>query len=160
MKYTVRFCHLEKPSKLEIGQNVKTGDLIGRMGNSGTSLIHLHLDIVEGWHPEVYRLVDILNYITDLQVICMLYFIFLSDDLFKTPLHVTSHFGTIDYGHYASNGKIDKWVFHPAYDVVPENRQKTNNNYNIYWPAMIAAEVLSKGIDGAYGNYVNIRFEV
>jgi hypothetical protein len=130
------------------------------MGNSGTKFIHLHMDIVDGWHDELYHLVDIMEMIDDVKMVCMLFFSFLTDDLFKTELFVSSHFGTIDYGKYGSNGKVEKWIFHPAYDVVPENRRKTRANYSFYWPVTFDGEVLANKYDNGYGNHINIGFNI
>ncbi len=158
MKYTVRFCHMKYPAKWQVGETITEGDQIGTMGNTGTKLIHLHMDMVEGYHPEVYRLKDIMNMISDLAIICGLFFLFLTAKLFKYPLFISSHFGTPDYGKY-KDGKVVQWIFHPAYDVVPEDRRETEEHYRIFWPVDFQGVVISKGFDLAYGNYINILFE-
>jgi murein DD-endopeptidase MepM/ murein hydrolase activator NlpD len=45
-----RYAHMNKVSVKE-GQKLKAGDLIGEVGNSGTTYAHLHW---EGWNPSMY----------------------------------------------------------------------------------------------------------
>ncbi len=151
---------MDSPSLLQEGEIISYGTKIGRMGNTGSSKgAHVHTDIVQGYKKDVYHLKDIMNNITDLESVCRQFYYFLQDDFFNTPLFVTSHFGTIDYGKYR-NGKVSEWKFHPAYDIVPENRHLTKANFDFYWNRSVNGVCLKSGFDRDYGNYVNIGFEV
>jgi len=134
-----------------MGLSVYQDNLIGTMGSTGSSSApHVHIDCVRGYIPRVYRLKDI---DFDRGTIEQLKH-FVDAELFHTKILITSYFGDPDY--VKSSGE---WVFHPAYDVVPENRHKTKDNYNIYWNRSAVGYVISKGFDDAYGHYINIGFD-
>ena len=138
--------------KLPIGSIIYQDKPIGVMGSTGlSSAAHVHTDCVRGYIPRVYRLNEIAF---DSDTIQQLNY-FIDDGLFKTKLIITSYFGDPDYKD--SKGR---WIFHPAYDIVPLNRHKTKSNYTIYWNRTMPGLILSTGFDDAYGNYVNIGFDV
>lgn len=149
-RYTVRYAHLEEIPNLQKNQFIINGEIIGRMGNSGNSIgAHLHIDCIEGFHSSVYYLWEMsgggltpapkqLNY-------------FIDDQLFNTKILITTYYN--DPLYMTMTKKL-----HTAYDVVPENRKKTTENYNIIWNRSMRGEVLAVGYDKDYGNYVNIGF--
>jgi murein DD-endopeptidase MepM/ murein hydrolase activator NlpD len=125
------------------------------MGSTGASSAnHLHIDLVQTADESVYHLGDIMENVSDLKKLLLQYHYFLDSDLFKYKLHITSFFGDPDY--LDSNGI---WKFHPAYDVVPENRHVTKANFDIHWNRTANGVVLSTGFDKAYGNYINIAYK-
>lgn len=154
MEYTIRFCHMEK-SYVKKGDVLKFGDKIGKMGSTGQSTHnHVHMDLAQEAISELYHLSDIPDKITDIQELMRQYHFFIDDSLFGVDPVITSSFGDPMY-------KIrKKWKFHPGYDLVPVNRFKTEKNFDIMWNRSIEGLVVSSELDDAYGNYVNIVFEV
>ena len=149
MKYTARFCHLKEYPELKVGQKIKKGQLLGIMGNTGASqAAHLHFGCIFGERSEPWRLVEL----EELEVIPafrqMNYF--LDDDLFNSPLLITTYVADPDY----PNGKI-----HLEYDVVPADRLLTDSHYKIFWNRSKVGTVLSVGYDSGYGYYIHIVFE-
>lgn len=156
MIYTVRYAHLQNQPDLSIGSIVKHGDVIGVMGNTGQSVgAHLHIDLIEGAHPLLYRLSDIGYSIVDSKKYSanlreLNYFI--DKDLFQFPYEITTYFGDPRY-----NEKFNK--DHPAYDVVPTDRHTSDNHKTIYWNRSFTGYVINKGFDkNGYGNYIQIKF--
>ncbi len=149
--FTVRFAHLEKIPDIAVSDIVKRGDIIGRMGNTGLSTAkHLHIDIVRGYMRLLYHLSDIRF---DTETIKQLGY-FIDHELFNYEIVITAYFGD---PAYISKGK---WKFHPAYDVVPENRHmEPGRNSDIFWNRTPEGVVLSKGFDIGYGNHIMIGFE-
>ena len=51
------YAHLKNPPALALGQRVKCGEFIGNVGNSGTVIPHLHLEMrmgaAGGWFPSM-----------------------------------------------------------------------------------------------------------
>lgn len=154
MIYTIRYCHLKSIPNYVKGSQVKHGDRIGRMGSTGkSSSNHVHLDLIQGVESDMYRLADISGYISDLDQLHKQYYFFLDSELFKYPLVITSYFG--DPG-YINKGEYE---FHPAYDIVPENRHECKDNFNIYWNRSMPGKVVSVGFDDAYGYNIGIAYE-
>lgn len=150
-KYTARFTHLDYKPKLKVGDILKAGDLIGFMGNSGSSSAsHLHIDCVYGLHKNMYRMHDIESGKYKAAPTQLVYFI--DSSLFKTELLITSYFYDPTYLYLFKKN-------HPAFDVVPKNRHETKDNYYIYWNRSKEGKVLSIGFDNGYGNYINIGFK-
>lgn len=153
MKYTVRYAHLEEMPKLKVGAILKYGDKIGRMGSTGKSTgAHLHIDNRKGSYSYAYRMKDIpFDLDTARQLIW-----FIDKDLFKTQIHITSYYCDPNY-----KNKHGEWVYHPALDVVPQNRHKTKENYDIFWNRSKDGKVLLVGSDlSGYGNYIYIEYSV
>ena len=150
MNYTVRYTHLETIPELKQNVFLIRGDMVGRIGNTGASNgRHLHIDCIEGHVPSVYHLWEMsgggltpspkqLNYFTD-------------SELFKSPILITTYYNDPKYMQVTKK-------LHTAYDVVPENRHKTDDNYDIFWNRSVRGEVLSIGFDIDYGNYIQIGF--
>lgn len=146
MLLTYRAAHLAERPKWKVGDVIRRGDKIGRMGNTGKSTgAHVHEDCVEGIIPWVWRLSDMekgypnpcpkqLNY-------------FLDDEFFGVPLDVTTWY--CDYRY----GKI-----HHAYDVVPADRDP--RHFDFFWNRTPNGKVIAIGEDSGYGIYVHIGFEV
>lgn len=155
MKYTVRYAHLAEYPNLKVGQSLKFGDLIGKMGNTGQSKFpHLHIDVVAEFIRHIIRLSEIgpdkkykpdedqLNY-------------FLDFDLFKFKLVKTTPYLSDKY-----EKKFKKK--HHAVDVVPKDRHRTKKHFYIYWNRIKVknVEVLFVGFDRiGYGYTVLIGYE-
>lgn len=151
MRFTIRFCHLETIPSIRINSIIYQGNSIGVMGNSGqSSATHLHTDLVRGFMAQPYRLKDI---DFDTETIKQLNY-FIDKGLFKTDILITSYFCDPEYFDF--NGE---WKIHPAYDVVPLNRYDTDANFTIHWNRSFPGQVISKGNDSAYGNYIHIGFD-
>ena len=43
------YCHMQKPTKLKLGQIVNSGDVVGLLGNTGTASSGPHLHLTLGW---------------------------------------------------------------------------------------------------------------
>jgi hypothetical protein len=154
MKYTIRFAHLEHAPSLKAGDAVKAGDVLGEMGSSGQSTAaHLHIDCVQGYHTERYRLENIerdtprtanprqMNY-------------FIEDDLFRDKIVITTPYADPEYQR--AYGKV-----HYGYDVVPEGRHNPGAPLLIYWNRSVPGTVLRVDYDPAgYGNCLYVGFEV
>lgn len=152
MKYTVRFAHLETSPVWKVGDTIKSGDTIGKMGTSGQSTArHLHIDCVEGHQVGRYKLKDIEDGSPKPAPRQMNYFI--DADLFKQPIVITTHYADAEYQH-------DRNKVHFGYDVVPENRHDPKAKLLIYWNRSVAGTVLRVDYDAAgYGNCLYVGFE-
>lgn len=151
MKYTVRYAHLERIPMWKPGDGIQKGRKVGRMGNTGQSTApHLHIDCVEGEQLTNWRLTDTEKNL--LQSAHKQLNWFIDDELFGTDIHITSYYNDPIYFHRF--GKV-----HLAYDVVPENRHQTRDNWDIYWNRSAVGICLAVGHDRGYGNYILIGFE-
>ena len=152
MTRTVRYAHLDTLPALDIGQKIKRNVKIGRMGNTGESVAaHLHIDCVEGSVHHKYSLLDMeegrqipdpkqLNY-------------FIDNELFGTEIFITSYYADVEY-------QRDLKKLHLAYDVVPENRKKTTNNFDIFWNRSAEGTVIAKYFDkDGFGNTIHIAYD-
>jgi len=152
-QYTVRYAHLELPSLLVEGDLVMSGDIIGKMGNTGSSTAtHLHIDVLEGFVNRIIRLSEIgyeqEEYAPNLKQLNY----FIDEGMFDFEIFITTYFGDPNY---------PSAYIHYAYDVVPENRHmEPGRNSLIYWNRSKTGVTLKTGFDNGYGNYVLIGFEV
>jgi len=148
VKYTVRYAHLEYLPEFRVGDIIREGTFIGRMGNTGKSDgAHLHIDCVEGIQNEKYRLMDIMMGTPKSAKVQLDYFI--DGLLFKNRLVITTKYLDPDY-------KITYGKDHPAYDVVP----KDPTMRNIYWNRSKVGFVTAILDDPAgYGNNILIMFD-
>ncbi len=155
MEYTVRFAHLKKPSDFKEGEIVNKGMIVGTMGSSGQSVKnHLHIDVVEGTITKIVRLQEIgyepeKSYIPNIRQLNY----FIDEKLFGIKPVITTHFYDPKY----------KTLFkkeHPAYDIVPKDRHRSKQHYNISWNRSKKGTVLKMGYDkNGYGYYILIGYE-
>jgi hypothetical protein len=152
VKYTVRFAHLEKAPSWKVGDTIKIGDVVGKMGTSGQSTArHLHIDCVEGHQVGRYQLKDIEADSPKAAPRQMNWFI--DDDIFKQPIVITTHYADAEYQRTMKK-------VHFGYDVVPENRHDPKADLLIYWNRSISGTVLRVDYDSAgYGNCLYVGFE-
>ncbi len=151
MKYTIRFAHLKEKPNLKVNQIITSGNPIGTMGSTGQSTAnHVHIDCIEFFNPAVYHLSDINKGLLTSAPEQLNHFI--DKDLFKTDILITTYYNDPEY-----MGVFKK--LHPGYDVVPENRHKTNKNHVLNWNRSCNGIILAVGFDKHYGNYINIGFE-
>lgn len=140
-RYTAKFAHLESLPTLKEGQIIKRGEKIGRMGNTGKSFgAHLHFDLIDDdeddenytpFHREIWRLSDIKPSRDHAKQSAY----FIDNELFKTEIEITTYY--CDPRYYDRNGKL---VLHPAYDVIPKNRE--SGSFDIYWNRSMPGQVL------------------
>lgn len=152
MKYTVRFAHLRDAPAWKVGDVIKRGDAIGVMGTTGKSTAaHLHIDCVEGVQKARYNLKDMENGKPkpDKNQLCF----FIDSELFGVEPVITTGFNDPDY--FADFGK-----WHPAFDVVPEDRKTTKKHFTMFWNRSYDG-VVSLVVDEpkAYGNCIYITFD-
>jgi len=167
MKYTVRFAHMEKAPAWKVGDTIKRGDVIGRMGTSGQSTAaHVHMDVVEGFQVARYQLKDI-EADSPKAAPPRQAALFLTKDADKgyelfgiTPI-VTTHMADPEY--LESLGKI-----HFHYDVVPEDRERwvkgvkvgSKAHFDIHWPRSAEGKILRVDYDEkGYGHCLYVGFE-
>lgn len=156
MRYTRKYAHLGKLPNLKVGQIIKRGDKIGRMGNTGSSTAnHLHSDLIKGFHGKIWRLSEI-EISRDHAKKSMT---FLNHYLFGIEPYITSSY----CDHTYNDGK-GNWIFHPGFDVVPIDRHKTKDHFDIFWSEDFPGQVLFVGqdfddIERGYGNTVLIGFD-
>lgn len=141
-----------------VGDVLIKGDKIGRMGSTGkSSANHVHHDLVKGHIAYIYRLHEIMGFfstVEEVDIIMQQYQYFIDEFLFGVEPVVTSSFGD---PLYFNRGK---WKFHPAYDLVPIDRHNTDKHFDFFWNRTPDGTVLALGFDDAYGNYINIGYEV
>jgi len=153
MTHTVRYAHLETAPPHKIGDILKFGDVIGRMGRTGKcTAAHLHIDCVEGLHNGRHTLAQMesgypkpsprqLNYFIDF-------------DLFGVTPFVTTYYG--DYRYQEIYKKV-----HPGYDVVPQDRGNTTKHYDIRWNRSVPGRVVQIFDDPTgYGHCICIAYDV
>lgn len=144
--HTFRLGHLSNTT-LKVGDIVRRGDGIGRMGNTGQSTgAHGHIDVVQGRQGWTYRLNDIYHG-HPFPAFRELHF-FIDDELTGgEPFRITTH--VYDY-RYIINGS---WKPHPAYDIVIDGP-----NPEFYWNRSSEGEVIASGFDSGYGKYIQIHY--
>ena len=159
MKYTVRFAHMENAPAFKVGDTIKRGDVIGRMGTSGQSTAaHLHMDVVEGFQVARYQLKDIEADSPKAAPPRQAAYFLTKDqskgyELFGIIPVVTTHMADPEY--LESRGKI-----HFHYDVVPEDRLRTKAHFDIHWPRSADGKVLRVDYDDkGYGHCLYVGFE-
>lgn len=156
MRFTVRFAHLKELPDYLVGQSIIEGDQIGTMGSTGQSQFsHVHMDVVEGFINRVVRLVDIgyegeKVYTPNIKQLNH----FIEEPfLFKIEPNITTYFYEPEY-------KLMFGKDHPGYDLVPKDRHKSKEHYDLFWNRSAEGKVLAVGYDqDGYGNYILIGFE-
>jgi len=153
MTYTARFAHLEKLPEYKVGEQVTRGMIIGRMGDSGSGTgAHLHLDVVEGLQTYRYNLAALAS--CHPMPSAKQATLFIDEELFRIKPIVTTYYSDPEY--YKRFAKI-----HPGYDLVPEDRHRTNEHFNIHWNRSMPGKILRMlENDVGYGNCVYIAFDV
>ena len=157
MKYTVRFAHLKYRPALCPGDTVRRGDVVGIMGDTGSSTApHLHIDVIRHYTNMIWLLVDVdpdcrRNDMFWPSVIQLNYFI--DDELFGVPARVTTYYMDPRY-EQSENEKMGQR--HPAYDVVPTSTAFKNQ---IFWNRSKIGTVAAVGHHSGYGNYLLVHFE-
>lgn len=156
MRYTAKFAHLKNLPALKEGQIIKRGEKIGHMGSTGrSSAIHLHLDLRKELHDKIWRLSDIeidndhaeqTNH-------------FIDHELFGVEPHITTFYCDPTYNDGRGN-----WIFHPAYDLVPIDRHKTDKHFDVFWNRSMPGQILKIGRDfddlsKGYGYYILIGYD-
>lgn len=151
MTYTVRFAHLSE-IHVRPGQTVKRGEKIGRMGNTGASQgAHLHLDVVEGIQAGRYTLTDMA--LGKPRADAKQATLFIDAELFGVEPIVTTYYS--DPAYYKT---LAKWHF--GYDLVPSDRHKTQEHFDILWNRSMPGRVTKIMTDDpGYGNCVMIAYE-
>lgn len=146
MRYTAKYAHLESLPDLKVGQIIKRGDKIGRMGNTGSSTAnHLHRDLIYGFRSKIWRLSEIEIGEDHARQSAT----FLNKYLFGIKPHITSYYCDPNY----KNSK-GIWIYHPGYDVVPIDRHKKDGekkllkeHFDIFWSEDQPGQVLFSGQD-------------
>jgi hypothetical protein len=154
MKYTVRFAHLEYAPKYKVGDTIKRGDVIGKMGSSGQSTAkHLHLDGAVGFQDKKYQLEGYdRNEPQPIPLRQLL--LFVDAELFgwQSPV-VTTPYAEVEYF-------IQRKKIHYGFDLVPQNRHDPKADLLIYWNRSVTGKVLAILDDPtAYGHCIYIGFE-
>jgi hypothetical protein len=146
MKYTVRYAHLSIVS-VSVGQLLKEGDAIGRMGNTGQSTgAHLHIDCVRGRQDKIYTQaeIDAGKYVSDVKQLNH----FIDKGLFGVAPKITTYYCEPEYAKQF--GKL-----HYGYDVMP-----SSGAGNIFWNrSKIGSVSVVFENHAAYGNCVYVTFE-
>ena len=156
MRFTAKFGHLEYLPELKQGEIIKQGEKIGRIGNTGHSFgTHLHIDLINGIRGSVWRLSEIDPSKDHAKQSA--YFV-IDNQLFKTEPEITTYY--CDPNYFDKNGKL---ILHPAYDVIPKN--KDPEYFDIYWPRSMPGQVIKIGQDfddikKGYGYYCLIVFDI
>jgi hypothetical protein len=152
MIYTIRYAHLKEKPNLQLGQRIYPREIIGTMGNSGSSMgAHLHIDCVEGLHKGRYSL-QMMEEGTPLPAPRQLNY-FIDSELFGIRPEITTFYCDFEYQ------RIYKKI-HPAYDLVPIDRHTTNEHHKIKWNRSMIGNVVAIYSDlTGYGNCLYISFE-
>lgn len=162
MLHQARYAHLEYLPCYKVGDEISRGDKIGTMGSSGkSSAAHLHFDLIQAEtaaelksiNQTIYRLYQIPGLISDLSRIMDQYNYFIDDELFGVEPVVTSYFGDPFYP------SVEAFQFHPAFDLVPQNRHVTKRNFDIHWNRSVPGRVEKVESDpSGYGNFICISY--
>ncbi len=146
MYYTVRFAHLEKLPDYPIGHQLRRGDIVGEMGNTGQSTgPHLHIDVVYGKWDKIYTQDDIERGDPEAALRQLNYFI--DKELFQSDFSITTYIG--DYRYMKQFKKV-----HMGYDIVPVSGKK------IYWNRSMPGIVIAKkSHPEGYGNVILVGYE-
>ncbi len=159
MIYTARYAHLKELPKWKVGDTIKPMQKgIATMGNTGQSTAaHVHFDIIRGIAPKhVYRLYEVADKIDNTEQLLRQYIYFLDNSFFGIEPEIMTYFGDPDYFNSEGN-----WKFHPAYDLVPTDRKKTNKHFPINWNRTRSGTVSGVGFDETgYGYYLTVQYEV
>jgi hypothetical protein len=152
-KYTVRYAHLEKESDKNIGEILKTGDIFGKMGNTGQSTAkHVHTDCIEGEVKHLYHQSDLYKKKYTPSPEQLIYFM-VDNGLFGVKPVITT--GYADVSYFITYKKV-----HYGYDVVPTDRHRTEDHHYLKWNRSNDGKVVAKGYDKkGYGHWINICFE-
>ena len=146
---TVRLLHQEINYQSQ-GFKGQKGDLLCRMGRTGTNLIHSHIDMGVGGHRQMsLALLNNGGIKPDKELL----YLFVNAHLFRIEPHISIHF--LDPSYEITEGRK-----HPALDVVPINRKETTANYDMYWPLDCDFEVIDAGTYNDGTKYMIIWFEV
>lgn len=147
MKYTVRYAHLETTS-LKAGDKIKTGEVVGIMGNTGQSTgAHLHIDCVFGRQSKKYTLADIER--GDYESCPRQLNHFIDAELFGCKPIITTYYAEPEYMRTFKK-------LHLGYDVIPSG----SAHRVIKWNRSMSGSVSAILNDPAgYGNCVYITFE-
>lgn len=154
MIFTARFAHLADKPLLNVGDTLRTGQVIGIMGSTGKSTgAHVHIDVVEGTQIAKYTLNEMERgqprTATPRQA---LYFV--DKMLFGIDPVITTHYA--DPAYFAQYQKV-----HLGYDVVPSDRHTSRDHFNILWPRTMPGKVVAVGYDApGYGHYIHVSFSV
>ena len=151
MTYTVRYAHLRSLPIWQVGDNVKRGVIIGKMGSTGQSTgSHLHIDCVEGEQVSLWRLHEYEDRTVESSHRQIQYFI--DKELFDCEPYITTTYNDLNYFKLLNK-------CHLGYDVVPMDRKKTDKHFDIHWNRSHNGKVCAVGKDSGYGNYIMITFE-
>jgi hypothetical protein len=125
------------------------------MGSTGDSKFnHLHIDVIESLIDRIIRLEEIgyekeQSYKPNIEQLNY----FIDDELFGIKPIITTYF-------YDPQYKKDRGKNHGAYDLVPEDRHRTEDHFSIYWNRSKTGVILKTGFDKiGYGNYILIGYE-
>lgn len=153
MTYTVRFAHLAERPSFKIGQTIRRGNRIGRMGNSGKSTAaHLHQDTVRGLHTRRYTQAEIEA--GDPVPAPRQAAFFIDSELFGIKPVITA--GYADPVYLADFKKL-----HMGFDAVPWDRHRSQDHFWIHWNRSMPGRVLEILDDpDGYGYCLYIGFEV
>lgn len=155
MELLSRYAHFEKLPKWKVGDKIKRGEIIGKMGNTGASNgIHLHFDLVQKIVKEMYRLKDLPDLITDVGQLMQQYHYFIDKEMFGGhDFKITTPFACMHYPNEptTSDAKRKPWKLHLGFDLSSKYRY-------IHWNRSASGTVHKVGFDSGYGNYIIIRY--
>lgn len=150
MIYSVLYAHLSEVF-VEVGNKVKYGEKIARMGNTGHVIpkptnekpnagTHLHLSVVEGAKKAPWTLDSMVDINIPNQQECLY---FLENDLFNDQDRVLVTAGWLNYNN------------HYAYDIIPQLQK----HYDLYWNRSFTGTVAATGFSPSYGKFLIIHYD-